>query len=106
RKPFPAHLPRERVVVPGPTTCSCCGSSRLAKLGENALEVVPRQWKVVQTVREKLPRLREDQPGGGAVLRAGAPLRPTEPASHDPVREIWPASAAQSAVRCARGDRP
>ena len=56
RKPFPAHLPRERVVVPGPTTCSCCGSSRLAKLGEDVtetLEVVPRQWKVVQTVREK-----------------------------------------------------
>jgi transposase len=56
RKPFPAHLPRERVVVPGPTTCGCCGSSRLAKLGEDVtetLEVVPRQWKVVQTVREK-----------------------------------------------------
>ena len=56
RKPFPAHLPRERVVVPGPTTCSCCGSSRLTKLGEDVtetLEAVPRQWKVVQTVREK-----------------------------------------------------
>jgi transposase len=56
RKPFPAHLPRERVVVPGPTTCSCCGSSRLARLGEDVterLEVVPRQWKVVQVVREK-----------------------------------------------------
>jgi transposase len=56
RKPFPAHLPRERVVVPGPATCGCCGSSRLAKLGEDVtetLEVVPRQWKVVQTVREK-----------------------------------------------------
>src|SRR5215471_341087 len=56
RKPFPAHLPRERVVVPGPTTCGCCGSSRLAKLGEDVtetLETVPRQWKVVQTVREK-----------------------------------------------------
>jgi transposase len=42
--------------VPGPTTCSCCGSSRLAKLGEDVtetLEVVPRQWKVVQRVREK-----------------------------------------------------
>jgi multidrug efflux pump subunit AcrA (membrane-fusion protein) len=26
RKPFPADLPRERVVVPGPTTCACCGS--------------------------------------------------------------------------------
>jgi transposase len=56
RQPFPAHLPRERVVVPGPTTCSCCGSSRLAKLGEDVtetLEVVPRQWKVRQIVREK-----------------------------------------------------
>ena len=56
RKPFPAHLPRERVIVPGPTTCACCGSSKLAKLGEDVtetLEVVPRQWKVVQLVREK-----------------------------------------------------
>ena len=29
RKPFPAHLPRERVVVEAPTGCSCCGSPRL-----------------------------------------------------------------------------
>jgi transposase len=34
KKPFPAHLPRERVIVPAPTHCACCGSSRLAKLGE------------------------------------------------------------------------
>ena len=56
RKPFPADLPRERVVVPGPTTCACCGSGRLAKLGEDVterLESVPPQWKVVQIVREK-----------------------------------------------------
>ena len=56
RKPFPADLPRERVIVPGPTACGCCGSTRLAKLGEDVtetLEVVPRQWKVVQHVREK-----------------------------------------------------
>jgi transposase len=56
RKAFPAHLPRERVIVPGPTACACCGSQRLAKLGEDVtetLEVVPRQWKVVQHVREK-----------------------------------------------------
>ena len=56
RKPFPTHLPRERVVVAGPTACTCCGSSRLAKLGEDVtetLEVVPRQWKVLQYVREK-----------------------------------------------------
>ena len=56
RRPLPEHLPRERVIVPGPTTCSCCGSSKLAKLGEDiteTLEVVPRQWKVIQYVREK-----------------------------------------------------
>jgi transposase len=56
RQPFPAHLPRERIIVPGPTSCACCGSKRLAKLGEDVtetLEVVPRQWKVVQHVREK-----------------------------------------------------
>jgi transposase len=56
RKPFPEHLPRERVVIPAPCSCAVCGSSRLAKLGEDVtetLEVVPRSWKVLQTVREK-----------------------------------------------------
>jgi transposase len=56
RKPFPEHLPRERVVVAAPTTCTCCGSSRIVKMGEDiteTLEVIPRQWKVIQTVREK-----------------------------------------------------
>ena len=56
RQPFPEHLPRERVVVPAPTSCACCGGSRLSKLGEDVtetLEVVPRQWKVIATVRER-----------------------------------------------------
>ncbi len=56
RKPVPEHLARERVIVPGPTACPCCGSSKLAKIGEDiteTLEVIPRQWKVIQTVREK-----------------------------------------------------
>src|SRR5258707_9077048 len=26
RKPFPDHLPRERVVIAAPETCPCCGS--------------------------------------------------------------------------------
>jgi transposase len=55
RAPLPAHLPRERVVIPGPSACPCCGG-KLAKLGETiteSLESIPRQWKVVQTVREK-----------------------------------------------------
>jgi transposase len=56
RKPFPEHLPRERVIEPAPTACLCCGSERLRKLGEDVtetLEVIPRQWKVIQHVREK-----------------------------------------------------
>jgi transposase len=56
RKPFPDHLPRERVVIAAPESCPCCGSTKLSKLGEDiteTLEVIPRQWKVIQTVREK-----------------------------------------------------
>src|SRR5471030_1093826 len=56
RQPFPEHLPRERVVEPGPAACLCCGGTRLRKLGEDVtetLEVIPRQWKVIQHVREK-----------------------------------------------------
>ena len=55
RAPLPAHLPRERIVIPAPCACPVCGG-RLAKLGEDiteTLEVVPRQWNVIQTVREK-----------------------------------------------------
>lgn len=56
RNTFPEHLPRERVVIDRPTACECCGSSRLRKLGEDvtrSLESQPRQWKVIETVREK-----------------------------------------------------
>ena len=31
RGPLPAHLPRERVVIPGPTACPCC-NGRLSKV--------------------------------------------------------------------------
>ena len=56
KKSFPEHLPRERVLVEAPSICTCCGSHRIVKMGEDiteTLEVVPRQWKVIQTVREK-----------------------------------------------------
>ncbi len=45
-----------RIVIAAPQCCSCCGSTKLSKLGEDVtetLEVVPRQWKVIQTVRER-----------------------------------------------------
>ena len=48
RKPLPEHLPRERVIVPGPVSCACCGGARLSKLGEDITD-----RKVIQHVREK-----------------------------------------------------
>jgi transposase len=57
RRPLPEQLPRERLVYPIPATCPCCGDSRLRKIGEDVtetLELVPRRWKVIQHVREKL----------------------------------------------------
>ena len=56
RQTFPEHLPRERVVIDPPASCACCGGNRLRKLGEDVtqtLECSPRQWKVVETIREK-----------------------------------------------------
>ena len=53
---FP-HLPRERVVIAGADDLPLLRRPRLAKLGEDVtetLEVIPRQWKVIQTVRERL----------------------------------------------------
>jgi transposase len=56
RKPFPDNIERERVVIAVPTSCPCCGGSRLSKLGEDVtatLEEIPRRFKVIETVREK-----------------------------------------------------
>ena len=55
RGPLPAHLPRERNVLPSPCACPDCGG-KLSKIGEDiteTLEVIPRRYKVIQTVREK-----------------------------------------------------
>jgi transposase len=59
RKPFPDHLPRERIVIVAPQSCPCCGSMKLSKLGEDiteTLEVIPRQWKVIRK-RSSAPTL-------------------------------------------------
>jgi hypothetical protein len=56
RKPWPDDIERERVVIEAPTTCGCCGGSRLAKVGEDVtktLEEIPRRFKLIETVREK-----------------------------------------------------
>jgi len=41
RKPFPEHLPRERVVIAAPEQCPCCGSAKLSKLARTS----PRRWR-------------------------------------------------------------
>jgi putative hemolysin len=98
--------------VPAPSACACCGSTKLAKLGETITEIlesVPRQWKVIQTVREKFT-CREcekiTQPPAPPELAEGphdsAGLGRTQPLGHDPVREVWPAPTAQPAVRTLR----
>lgn len=40
RRPFPAHLPRERAVLPAPEACPCCGSDKLSKIGEHVTETL------------------------------------------------------------------
>src|SRR5215510_7712135 len=55
RRPLPEHLPRERIIYPAPASCPCCGGV-LHKIGEDVtetLELIPRQWRVIQHVREK-----------------------------------------------------
>jgi transposase len=73
RGPLPAHLPRERVVLPSLSSCPCCGG-KLAKLGEaitETLESIPRTYKVIQTVREKFScRSRE------TITQPPAPFHP------------------------------
>src|SRR6201987_5520352 len=56
RKPWPDDIERERVVIEAPTTCACCGGSRVAKIGEDVTKTlgeIPRRFKLIETVREK-----------------------------------------------------
>src|SRR6188472_2964951 len=85
RRPFPDHLPRERVVIAAP------------------LEGDPDRARALQ-----LPRLRDDHAAPCTLPRHAARLCRTEPARHNLVREVRSASAAQSAERAlwAGGHRP
>ena len=92
-------------MTPAPQSCPCCGSAKLSKLGEDiteTLEVVPRQWKVIQTVREHLlhavnARRSPSRRRPFHVTPRG--LRWPQSAGDDPVREVWSTSAAQSPER-------
>jgi transposase len=57
RRDFPAHLEREKRVIPAPEQCPCCGSDELSHLPPDitkTLEKVPARHKVIETVREKV----------------------------------------------------
>jgi hypothetical protein len=85
RKPFSEHLPRERVVIVAPTSCPCCGSTKLSKLGEDVtetLEIVPRQWKVIQTVGS-------GSPVGGAKRSRNRRRRFMSHLAASPARACW-----------------
>src|SRR6266498_5425462 len=88
RRDIPDQLPRRRLVHPAPTSCPCCGSSKLSKIGEDVtetLDVVPRQWFVTEHVREKFScrSLRDYHAATGAVPRDRARLCRAEPAGDD-----------------------
>ena len=98
RNTFPDHLPRERVVIDPPMACDCCGGTRLRKLGEDVtrtLDVIPRQWKVVETVREKFS-CRDCE----KISQAPAPFHviPRGWAG----RACWPWSSTRSSVSISR----
>ena len=66
RKPFPAHLPRERVVIPAPACCPSCGSTKLSKLGEDVTETL----EVVPAGRSSRPCARSSPAGAARRLRS------------------------------------
>src|SRR5215831_6862975 len=104
RRNFPEHLPRRRIVHPAPTSCPCCGGSKLSKIGEDVtetLDVIPRQW-----VRDRacagevqLPVLRDDYAAARALPCDRPRLCRAEPVGNDAGREIRQPPAAQPAER-------
>lgn len=76
RKPLPAELPRETVVIePMETACPGCGGE-LAALGETVteqLDIINNAFKVIETVRPKLACRKCD-----AIVQAPLPAKPIE----------------------------
>lgn len=100
--------PRERVVLPSPAACPCCGG-KLVKLGEDVtdtIEVVPRQWTVIQTVREKFS-CRSCE----TITQPPAPFHPIArgragPHHHRPGLDLCPRRPALRRAGAAGGDVP
>ena len=84
RAPLSEHLPRERVVIPVPAACPCCGG-RLAKLGEDV------------TARSR----RSGQPGQNSVGPDNRPSSQRDPEWEGPRNCCLGASHGQTATRAA-----
>jgi transposase len=55
RKPLPEHLPREEIIHPPASSCTCCGGTVLRKVGTHrteVLEYVPSSFKVTVHLRD------------------------------------------------------
>ena len=55
RKPLPEHLPREEIVHPPASSCTCCSGTVLRKVGTHrteVLEYVPSSFKVTVHLRD------------------------------------------------------
>ena len=117
-RPSPASGPSSAAVSRAPaarargrsgarTPARAAAATRLSKLGEDVtetLEVIPRQWKVIQHVREKFT-CRDCE----TISQAPAPfhviaarLGRAQPPGHDPVREVRSAPAAEPPGRALR----
>jgi len=104
RAPLPAHLPRERVVLPSPTACPCCGG-KLSKLGEDTTgsghcpEPRGRAHQVEghsDRARAVLvPQLRDRHPAAGTLPSHRPRSGGAEPAGHDPGGQVRSAPAAE-----------
>jgi transposase len=69
---------------PAPAACPCCGGTTLRKFGEDVtetLELIPRQWKVIQHVREKFSCRACEAISQPPAPHAGAPAQNCSPIS-------------------------
>ncbi len=65
KKAFPDHLPRDRIVVEAPATCSCCGSDRIAKMGEDVTDRLEGRRPFLPQTVSRLRRTGAKSPGSG-----------------------------------------
>jgi len=101
RAPLPAHLPRERVIISGslrvPGLRRQAGQARRGHHRDTGDRPAPMEGDPDGAGEIHLPVLREDHPATGAVpCHCPRPCR-SEPIGDDPLCQIRPASAAQSA---------